>query len=191
MQHEHRRRCCCAVHLGLFRASPSLPEPVHDSGDKQAVFLHCTHQPLQRSCWPPRPVLHLFQRGKHVSAEKPEQQELVFSAKTWEGDYSSKDVPGGVETTPVVGAIYAVKGDGTGLKKVVGLGKNTDYPTVSPDGQWVYFFGANYAYNMRHDKKAIARAWHAIETRLESLRQAPRPSRFAHPEKRTVRRRAS
>ncbi|HEX3583357.1 MAG TPA: hypothetical protein VH087_16425 [Thermoanaerobaculia bacterium] len=53
------------------------------------------------------------------------------------------------------------------------------------------FFGANYAYNMRHDKKAIARAWHAIETRLESLRQAPRPSRFARPEKRPLRRRAS
>ena len=53
------------------------------------------------------------------------------------------------------------------------------------------FFGANYAYNMRHDKKAITRAWRAIETRLESLSQAPRPSRFAHPEKRTLRRRAS
>lgn len=53
------------------------------------------------------------------------------------------------------------------------------------------FFGANYAYNMRHDKKAIARAWHAIETRLESLRRAPRPARRAHPEKRTLRRRAS
>src|SRR3982751_1077246 len=57
------------------------------------------------------------------TAEKPEQQELVFSAKTWEGDYSSKDVPGGVETTPVVGAVYSVKSDGTGLKKVVALGR--------------------------------------------------------------------
>src|SRR5207247_3594298 len=73
------------------------------------------------------------------AAERPEQAELVFSAKSWEGDYTSKDVPGGVETTPVVGAIYSVKSDGTGLKKVVALGKNTDYPTFSPDGQWVYF----------------------------------------------------
>ena len=64
---------------------------------------------------------------------------LVFSVKTWEGDYASKDVPGGVESTPVVGAIYSVKGDGTGLKKVAELGKNTDFPSVSPDGQWVYF----------------------------------------------------
>src|ERR1700736_984037 len=36
---------------------------------------------------------------------KLEQGELVFSVKTWEGEYSSKDVPGGVESTPAVGAI--------------------------------------------------------------------------------------
>jgi TolB protein len=64
---------------------------------------------------------------------------LVFSVKTWEGDYASKDVPGGVETTPVVGAIYTVNADGTGLRKVAELGKNTDYPSFSPDGKWVYF----------------------------------------------------
>src|SRR5262245_56902996 len=88
-------------------------------------------------------------RSKPVGAEpktppapgKPHTEpglgELVISVKTWEGEYFSKDVPGGVETTPVVGAIYTVRGDGTGLKKVVALGKNTDYPTVSPDGLWV------------------------------------------------------
>jgi TolB protein len=65
--------------------------------------------------------------------------ELVFSVKTWEGDYSSRDVRGGVETTPVQGAIYTVRADGTGLKKLTDLGKNTDFPTFSPDGRWVYF----------------------------------------------------
>jgi Tol biopolymer transport system component len=64
---------------------------------------------------------------------------LVFSVRTWQGAYFSKDVPGGVQTTPIVGAIYTVKRGGTGLKKVVELGKNTDYPTISPDGQWLYF----------------------------------------------------
>lgn len=64
---------------------------------------------------------------------------LVFSVKTWVGDYSSKDVPGGVETTPVVGAIWTINADGSGLKKLVQLGKNTDYPTFSPDGGWIYF----------------------------------------------------
>jgi hypothetical protein len=33
----------------------------------------------------------------------------------WEGDYSSRDIPGGVESTPVVGTIYTVKDDGTAL----------------------------------------------------------------------------
>ncbi len=85
---------------------------------------------------------------------------LVFSVKTWEGDYSSKDVPGGVETTPVVGAIWSVNGDGTGLRKLVALGKNTDYPTASPDGQWVYFQsnagGRSQVYRCRPDGTGVA-----------------------------------
>lgn len=89
------------------------------------------------------------------AAQKPELAELVFSAKTWEGDYTSKDIPGGVETTPVVGAIYSVKSDGTGLKKLVALGKNTDNPTFSPDGQSVYFqsnaSGRSQIYRCRAD----------------------------------------
>jgi len=93
-------------------------------------------------------------------AAEPEQGELVFSVKTWEGEYSSKDVPGGVESTPAVGAIYAVKADGTGLRKVVALGKNTDYPTVSPDGRWVYFqsnaSGRSQVYRCRPDGSGVA-----------------------------------
>ncbi|HEV3387202.1 MAG TPA: hypothetical protein VG097_20450 [Gemmata sp.] len=71
-----------------------------------------------------------------VSAEEPG---LVFSLKTWEGEYASKDVPGGVETTPVIGAIYSINADGTGLKKIAQPGKSADYPIASPDGQWVYY----------------------------------------------------
>jgi AcrR family transcriptional regulator len=32
------------------------------------------------------------------------------------------------------------------------------------------FFGANFSYQMRDDKRAIGRAWKAIESRLESVR---------------------
>jgi hypothetical protein len=32
------------------------------------------------------------------------------------------------------------------------------------------FFGANFSYQMRDDKRAIGRAWKAIEDRLESVR---------------------
>jgi sialidase-1 len=78
-------------------------------------------------------------RSRGKADEKLQGGELVFSVKTWQGDYFSRDRPGGVETSPVVAVIYSVRGDGTGLKKVVGLGKNTDYPTFSADGQWIYF----------------------------------------------------
>ena len=65
--------------------------------------------------------------------------ELVFSVKTWRGNYTTQDVPGGVQSSPVVGAIYAIRDDGTALRKVISLGKNTDDPTMSPDGHWLYF----------------------------------------------------
>lgn len=71
-----------------------------------------------------------------VSAAEPQ---LVFSVKSWDGDYASKDISGGVESTPSESSIYTVNADGGGLKKIVQLGKNSDYPTVSPDGRWVYF----------------------------------------------------
>jgi TolB protein len=84
---------------------------------------------------------------------------LVFSVRTWQGDYFSKDVPGGVQTTPIVGAIYTVQRDGTGLKKVVELGKNTDYPTISPDGRWLYFqsnaTGQSQLYRCRPDGSGV------------------------------------
>jgi Tol biopolymer transport system component len=79
-------------------------------------------------------VVLLF--GTLVRAGEPG---LVFSLKTWEGDYTSKDVPGGVETTPAIGAIYSINADGTGLKKIIQPGKNADYPAASPDGKWVYY----------------------------------------------------
>jgi|SRR5579884_2528495 len=40
------------------------------------------------------------------------QEELVVSVKTWKGEYFCQDVPGGVESTPVTGAIYAVPAKG-------------------------------------------------------------------------------
>ncbi len=74
-----------------------------------------------------------------VGLAQEKQATLVFSVRTWQGDYYSKDIPGGVETTPIVGAIYTVQADGAGLKKIVQFGKNTDFPAFSPDGKWIYF----------------------------------------------------
>ncbi|HEX4610418.1 MAG TPA: hypothetical protein VH092_19665 [Urbifossiella sp.] len=64
---------------------------------------------------------------------------LVFSVRTWEGEYASRDVPGGVESTPTVGSISSINADGTGLKRVVPPGAGVDYPVASRDGQWVYY----------------------------------------------------
>src|SRR5205085_558095 len=100
--------------------------------------------------------------GTATAGPPPEvdRARLVFSVKTWEGEYFSKDVPGGVETTPVVGAIYSIGADGAGLKKLVQLGKNTDNPTFSPDGKWVYFqsnaSGRSHVYRCAPDGSRVA-----------------------------------
>ncbi len=65
--------------------------------------------------------------------------ELVFSVLTWKGEYFSKDVPGGVETTPRLGAIYTISADGRGLKQIVPPGNGVDFPRYAPDGRWAYF----------------------------------------------------
>ena len=64
---------------------------------------------------------------------------LVFSLKAWEGEYASEDVPGGVKSTPTLGAIYTINADGSELKRIVSPGCSVDYPVASPDGAWVYF----------------------------------------------------
>lgn len=64
---------------------------------------------------------------------------IAFAARRWEGGYRSRDIPGGVETTPVVGSIYTVKADGTGLRKIVEPGRDANAPAFSPDGRWLYF----------------------------------------------------
>jgi Tol biopolymer transport system component len=81
-------------------------------------------------------LITVFLLAPAVRAAEPG---LVFSVKTWEGEYASKDVPGGVQSTPTLGAIYTINADGSDLKQIVPPGKSTDYPSVSPDGRWVYF----------------------------------------------------
>lgn len=83
---------------------------------------------------------------------------LVFSVRTWEGEYASRDVPGGVESTPTVGSVYTVRADGTGLRQIVPPGKGTDYPFASRDGEWVYYqskaTGGMQVYRCRWDGTA-------------------------------------
>jgi Tol biopolymer transport system component len=64
---------------------------------------------------------------------------IAFSARRWEGEYRSRDVPGGVETTPSTGSIWTIRGDGAGLRKVAEPGRDASAPAFSPDGRWLYF----------------------------------------------------
>ncbi|MDR3623386.1 MAG: hypothetical protein P4L85_28900 [Paludisphaera borealis] len=84
--------------------------------------------------------LLFFLLATSVPADEPKSPGLIaFAARRWEGEYRSRDIPGGVETTPVVGSIYTVRADGTGLRKVVEPGRDANAPAFSPDGRWLYF----------------------------------------------------
>ena len=100
--------------------------------------------------------------GLPLRAEQPDRKHepgLVFALRTWEGDYFSRDLPGRVETTPVVGAIYTINADGSGITKIAQLGKSTDNPVFSPDGKWVYFqsntTGRHQIYRCRPDGRDV------------------------------------
>ncbi|MBD3673146.1 MAG: PD40 domain-containing protein [Planctomycetaceae bacterium] len=69
-----------------------------------------------------------------------EETTLVFSVRKWEGEYESRDVPGGVKTTPSTSSIYSIRADGTGLSKLVEIENAVcAAPVFSPDGKWLYF----------------------------------------------------
>jgi Tol biopolymer transport system component len=65
---------------------------------------------------------------------------ITFSARQWEGQYWSKDIPNGVATTPYTSAVWVVPEDGSApARQVISLAGRGDHSSFSPDGQWLYF----------------------------------------------------
>jgi Tol biopolymer transport system component len=75
-----------------------------------------------------------------LPARSEESDMLVFSARHWDGEYWSRDIPGGVEIVPTTSSIYVVPADGSAKpRQIVDVNGSADNPQCSPDGQWVYF----------------------------------------------------
>lgn len=65
---------------------------------------------------------------------------IAFSLWKWQGDYYSRDIPGGVEVAPHTGSIYTVNADGSEPYCVFSQpGRDANLPTFSPDGRWLTF----------------------------------------------------
>lgn len=62
---------------------------------------------------------------------------IVFELREWEGTYRSRDVPGGVERTPVRSTLVSVRPDGTDRHVITTAGERAGHPLGSPDGQWL------------------------------------------------------
>ncbi len=69
----------------------------------------------------------------------PRQFSLVYSTREWEGEYVSRDVGGGVETTPVRAGLRVIAGDGSGDRALNLPGERSEFPAASADGRWIYF----------------------------------------------------
>lgn len=83
-----------------------------------------------------------------------EPRSLVFSLKTWDGDYFTSDTPGDPPNTVPLGSIYTIREDGADLTLVEKPGKRVDYPFYSPDGRWIYF-QSHTAETMRIYRRAV------------------------------------
>ncbi|MBK8859124.1 MAG: PD40 domain-containing protein [Opitutaceae bacterium] len=73
-----------------------------------------------------------------MAAPNPEGV-LVYSLREWDGEYFSRDVPGGVETSPVRSHIRIIAPDGSGDRRLDLPGERAEFPVGSPDGRWIYF----------------------------------------------------
>ncbi len=64
---------------------------------------------------------------------------IVFELREWEGTYRSRDVPGGVERTPVRSTLWSMRPDGTDRRAIAAAGDRAGNPFGSPDGRWLYW----------------------------------------------------
>ena len=67
------------------------------------------------------------------------EEEIIFCATEWDGEYYSLNVRGGmggVESVKTTNSIFTMNIDGTGLKKII---ENGSSPVYSPDGRWIFF----------------------------------------------------
>jgi TolB protein len=89
-------------------------------------------------------------------SSRADDRTIVCSVRTWDGEYESRDIPGGVQTTPSTSSIYSIQRDGTDLKKIVAIENAVcATPVYSPDGKWLYFqsnaSGEYHLYRCRPD----------------------------------------
>jgi Tol biopolymer transport system component len=73
-----------------------------------------------------------------MAAPHPEGT-LVYSTREWVGEYFSRDVPGGVEKTPVRSSLWRIGPDGTGRQHLKVAGDRAEHPLAGPDGRWIYW----------------------------------------------------
>jgi Tol biopolymer transport system component len=64
---------------------------------------------------------------------------LVYSVRTWTDGYFSRDVAGGVETSPVTSALWRINAAGSQRAALPVVALRAEHPIASPDGSWIFW----------------------------------------------------
>src|SRR6185503_10223445 len=65
--------------------------------------------------------------------------EIVVQLRQWEGEYWSKDIPGGTTQAPHTDSFFLVNAAETSVRQLRIPIADPVYPLFSSDGQWLYF----------------------------------------------------
>ena len=90
---------------------------------------------------------------------KPDEKsgELVFSLKTWEGEYATKDIPGGVQSTPVFVEDSYLVGLWSKARGFKNLGRKSDVPFDALQGIPLFLAGPANAFREKLEQTALRR----------------------------------
>lgn len=69
----------------------------------------------------------------------PATGELIYSVRECSGQYYSRDVPGGVESSLVHSELWRIAADGSNRRRLPVSGSRAEHPVTSPDGHWIYY----------------------------------------------------
>ncbi|MBL9204642.1 MAG: PD40 domain-containing protein [Opitutaceae bacterium] len=75
--------------------------------------------------------------GPNTTSPTVPRFSLICAVRSWDGDYVSRNIPGGVETTPVRSEFWRISFDGTVPTPIRIPGPRVEHPVTSPDGQWL------------------------------------------------------
>jgi Tol biopolymer transport system component len=109
--------------------------------------------------------------------------EILFTLRTWQGDYETA-AASGASLTAFESDLWAARPDGTGLRQVTRLGKGTGAGCWSPKHEWIYFqsnlTGDYEVYRCRPDGSGVENLTRSPDTEDYGRHLSPDGAQFVY-----------